>query len=82
MPASNQPPIFLDSFHDLLRSRGEAAAQSPETSLARRGGDELFYTPFEQVNPNARIRFHLEGLRADGLDVPKAVSLAEYVEVP
>lgn len=26
------------------------------------------------------IRFHIEGLRADGLDVPKAVSLAEYVE--
>ncbi|RWB02609.1 type II toxin-antitoxin system HicB family antitoxin [Mesorhizobium sp.] len=23
------------------------------------------------------IRFHLEGLRADGLDVPKGVSLAE-----
>jgi predicted RNase H-like HicB family nuclease len=23
------------------------------------------------------IRFHIEGLRADGLDVPKAVSLAE-----
>lgn len=26
------------------------------------------------------IRFHIEGLRADGLDVPKGVSLAEYVE--
>ncbi|AZO38186.1 type II toxin-antitoxin system HicB family antitoxin [Mesorhizobium sp. M2A.F.Ca.ET.037.01.1.1] len=26
------------------------------------------------------IRFHIEGLRADGLEVPKAVSLAEYVE--
>ncbi|TIP27668.1 MAG: type II toxin-antitoxin system HicB family antitoxin [Mesorhizobium sp.] len=26
------------------------------------------------------IRFHIEGLRADGLDVPNAVSLAEYVE--
>ncbi|MES0208196.1 type II toxin-antitoxin system HicB family antitoxin [Mesorhizobium sp. M0028] len=26
------------------------------------------------------IRFHIEGLRADGLDVPKAVNLAEYVE--
>ncbi|MER9712159.1 type II toxin-antitoxin system HicB family antitoxin [Mesorhizobium sp. M0213] len=26
------------------------------------------------------IRLHIEGLRADGLDVPKAVSLAEYVE--
>ncbi|WFP60738.1 MULTISPECIES: type II toxin-antitoxin system HicB family antitoxin [unclassified Mesorhizobium] len=26
------------------------------------------------------IRFHIEGLRADGLEVPKAVSLSEYVE--
>ena len=26
------------------------------------------------------LRFHIEGLRADGLDVPKGVSLAEYVE--
>ncbi|MER8554311.1 type II toxin-antitoxin system HicB family antitoxin [Mesorhizobium sp. M0976] len=26
------------------------------------------------------IRFHIEGLRADGLDVPEGVSLAEYVE--
>jgi predicted RNase H-like HicB family nuclease len=26
------------------------------------------------------IRFHIKGLRADGLDVPKGVSLAEYVE--
>ncbi|MBN9551544.1 MAG: type II toxin-antitoxin system HicB family antitoxin [Alphaproteobacteria bacterium] len=26
------------------------------------------------------IRFHIEGLRADGLEVPNAVSLAEYVE--
>lgn len=26
------------------------------------------------------IRFHIEGLRADGLDVPNGVSLAEYIE--
>jgi predicted RNase H-like HicB family nuclease len=26
------------------------------------------------------IRFHIEGLRADGLGVPKGVSLAKYVE--
>ncbi|MER9331793.1 hypothetical protein NKJ26_06125 [Mesorhizobium sp. M0152] len=26
------------------------------------------------------IRFHIEVLRADGLNVPKGVSLAEYVE--
>lgn len=55
MPASNVPPIFLDRFRDILNSRGEAAAQSLETSLARRGGDELFYTPFEHVNPKARL---------------------------
>jgi predicted RNase H-like HicB family nuclease len=28
----------------------------------------------------AAIRFHLEGLRADGLDVPQPTSIAEYVE--
>ena len=26
------------------------------------------------------IRFHIEGLKADGLPVPSATSLAEYVE--
>jgi predicted RNase H-like HicB family nuclease len=26
------------------------------------------------------IRFHIEGLRADGLDVPQPTSIAEYVE--
>jgi predicted RNase H-like HicB family nuclease len=26
------------------------------------------------------IRFHIEGLREDGLQVPEPVSLAEYVE--
>ncbi|MBZ9961658.1 MULTISPECIES: type II toxin-antitoxin system HicB family antitoxin [unclassified Mesorhizobium] len=35
-----------------------------------------------EVEPEIRdaIRFHIEGLRADGLDVPESVSLAEYVE--
>ena len=28
----------------------------------------------------AAIRFHIEGLRADGLDVPSPTSIAEYVE--
>jgi predicted RNase H-like HicB family nuclease len=27
----------------------------------------------------AAIRFHIEGLRADGLDVPQPTSIAEYV---
>jgi predicted RNase H-like HicB family nuclease len=26
------------------------------------------------------IRFHIEGLRADGLEVPEPTSIAEYVE--
>jgi len=26
------------------------------------------------------IRFHIEGLKADGLEVPRPTSLAEYVE--
>ncbi|MER8521168.1 type II toxin-antitoxin system HicB family antitoxin [Mesorhizobium sp. M0644] len=36
--------------------------------------------PEVEVEIRDAIRFHIEGLRADGLDVPKAVSLAEYVE--
>jgi predicted RNase H-like HicB family nuclease len=28
----------------------------------------------------AAIRFHIEGLRADGLEVPAATSTADYVE--
>jgi predicted RNase H-like HicB family nuclease len=28
----------------------------------------------------AAIRFHIEGLRADGLDIPQPTSIAEYVE--
>jgi predicted RNase H-like HicB family nuclease len=26
------------------------------------------------------IRFHIDGLREDGLDVPEPISIAEYVE--
>ncbi len=26
------------------------------------------------------IRFHIEGLKADGLEVPQPISMAEYVE--
>ena len=28
----------------------------------------------------AAIRFHIEGLRADGLEVPEPTSIAEYVD--
>ena len=28
----------------------------------------------------AAIRFHIDGLKADGLEVPAATSIAEYVE--
>jgi predicted RNase H-like HicB family nuclease len=28
----------------------------------------------------AAIRFHIDGLKADGLEVPPATSIAEYVE--
>jgi predicted RNase H-like HicB family nuclease len=28
----------------------------------------------------AAIRFHIEGLKADGLEVPAATSIADYVE--
>jgi predicted RNase H-like HicB family nuclease len=28
----------------------------------------------------AAIRFHIEGLKADGLEIPAATSIADYVE--
>lgn len=28
----------------------------------------------------AAIQFHIEGLKADGLDIPPATSIAEYIE--
>jgi predicted RNase H-like HicB family nuclease len=28
----------------------------------------------------AAIRFHIDGLKADGLEVPEATSIADYVE--
>ena len=28
----------------------------------------------------AAIRFHIEGLKADGLEIPEPTSIAEYVE--
>lgn len=36
----------------------------------------------EEVEQEIRdaIRFHIEGLKADGLEVPRPTSLAEYVE--
>lgn len=36
--------------------------------------------PEVEIEIRDAIRFHIEGLRADGLDVPNGVSLAEYVE--
>jgi predicted RNase H-like HicB family nuclease len=33
-----------------------------------------------EVEIRDAIRFHIEGLREEGLPVPEAVSLAEYVE--
>jgi len=36
--------------------------------------------PEVEIEIRDAIRFHIEGLRVDGLDVPEGVSLAEYVE--
>ncbi|MGX5849032.1 type II toxin-antitoxin system HicB family antitoxin [Mesorhizobium sp. PL10] len=36
--------------------------------------------PEVKIELRDAIRFHIEGLRADGLDAPKGVSLAKYVE--
>ncbi|MER8512009.1 type II toxin-antitoxin system HicB family antitoxin [Mesorhizobium sp. M1060] len=36
--------------------------------------------PEVEIEIRDAIRFHIEGLRADGLEVPKGISLAEYIE--
>ena len=33
-----------------------------------------------QADIRGAIRFHIEGLQADGLEVPEPTSIAEYVE--
>ncbi|ESW64681.1 hypothetical protein X760_28100 [Mesorhizobium sp. LSHC422A00] len=36
--------------------------------------------PEVEIEIRDAIRFHIEGLRADGLDIPKGLSLTKYVE--
>ncbi|ESZ11104.1 MULTISPECIES: type II toxin-antitoxin system HicB family antitoxin [unclassified Mesorhizobium] len=36
--------------------------------------------PEVKIEIRDAIRFHIEGLRADGLDIPKGLSLTKYVE--
>jgi predicted RNase H-like HicB family nuclease len=33
-----------------------------------------------EVEIRTAIRFHIEGLKADGLEIPQPTSIAEYVE--
>jgi hypothetical protein len=49
------PPIYLDRFRQILGSRGDASAQSPETILTAANRDTLYYTPFEYVNGTAKL---------------------------
>ncbi len=48
-------PILLDRFRDVLLRLGKAATGTPETLLSGSGRDEVFYIPFENVNPAARL---------------------------
>jgi hypothetical protein len=48
-------PILLGRFRGILKKRGPTAARTPETRLDQNGSDEIFYVPFEHVNPKARI---------------------------
>jgi predicted RNase H-like HicB family nuclease len=54
------------------------AAHVPDLSGCVAAGESV-----EAVEEEIRaaIRFHIEGLRADGLEVPQPTSIAEYVEV-
>ncbi len=50
-------PVFLDQFRAVLSRDGAAAAQSLSTRLSAdpTRGQELFYVPFEHMNPGARL---------------------------
>jgi hypothetical protein len=48
-------PIHLFKYRGIIDRLGEAAVQSKETLLAASGNDEIYYTPFEWTNPQAKL---------------------------
>jgi predicted RNase H-like HicB family nuclease len=59
------------------RAEGNYSASVPDLPGCVATGETL---PIVEAEIREAIRFHLEGLRADGLPVPAPTSLAEYVE--
>ena len=59
------------------KANGNYSAYVPDLPGCVASGDTV-----EEVEREiqAAIRFHIEGLKADGLDVPSPTSIAEYVE--
>jgi predicted RNase H-like HicB family nuclease len=59
------------------KAAGNYSAYVPDLPGCVAAGDSV-----EEVERDIReaIRFHIEGLRADGLEVPPPTSIAEYVD--
>ena len=59
------------------KAAGNYSAYVPDLSGCVAAGASV-----EEVERDIReaIRFHIEGLRADGLEVPPPTSIAEYVD--
>jgi predicted RNase H-like HicB family nuclease len=59
------------------KADGNYSAYVPDLPGCVASGDTI-----EEVEREIRdaIRFHIEGLREDGLSVPRPTSIAEYVE--
>ena len=59
------------------KGRGNYSAYVPELPVCVAAGKTVAAVE-EEIRE--AIRFHIEGLKADGLEVPAATSIADYVE--
>jgi predicted RNase H-like HicB family nuclease len=59
------------------KANGNYSAYVPDLPGCVATGDTVFAVEGEI---REAIRFHIEGLRADGVEIPEPTSLAEYIE--
>ena len=59
------------------QAKGNYSAYVPDLSGCVATGATI---PAVEAEIREAIRFHIEGLRADGLQVPEPSSIAEYIE--
>jgi predicted RNase H-like HicB family nuclease len=59
------------------KAEGNYSAYVPDLPGCVATGDTV---PMVEYEIREAIRFHIDGLKADGLPVPSATSIAEYIE--